>query len=338
MVFSALLHKARSALIWRNHPQRRCFLLPLGEIFDAIWCQIKINTKPNVPNLSKSSFLWSHIFFSIFWHSEALHWPRDRKGGPQHVKLLFVVLTGNAAPYGRQRIYGDILMIIYVFESNRFKASKSAKQVYKSTTSCESSCAIVFTRPQQRWLCRACRENTNADSVLRNTFKNSRSCSIWGLFLASARPLLRLTPADEFWQIWTDTKSIKEPRLRQGSSRLNFNQLSTPAFGRLPTSPHRGIARWGFSSLAWRKCPEMADASIQPKSCIVTRCLAKTTQSNAIPSHNKDLFFDRSICCSPAWPSLYSISSISSSDSSKSPVSSLRDTNFTWRSKLVYRM
>lgn len=170
------------------------------------------------------------------------------------------------------------------------------------------------------------RENTNADSVLRNNFKNSRSCSIWGLFLASARPLLRLTPADEFWQIWTDTKSIKEPRLRQGSSRLNFNQLSTPAFGRLPTSPHRGIARWGFSSLAWRKCPEMADASIQPKSCIVTRCLAKTTQSNAIPSHNKDLFFDRSICCSPAWPSLYSISSISSSDSSKSPVSSLRYT------------
>lgn len=127
MVFSALLHKARSALIWRNHPQRRCFLLPLGEIFDAIWCQIKINTEPNVPNLSKSSFLWSHIFFSIFWHSEALHWPRDRKGGPQHVKLLFVVLTGNAAPYGRQRIYGDILMIIYVFESNRFKASKMCK-------------------------------------------------------------------------------------------------------------------------------------------------------------------------------------------------------------------
>ena len=153
MVFSALLHKARSALIWRNHPQCRCFLLPLGEIFDAIWCQIKINTKPNVPNLSKSSFLWSHIFFSIFWRSEALHWPRDRKGGPQHVKLLFVVLTGNAAPYGRQRIYGDILMIYTCLSQTDSKPQKCAKQVYKSTISCESSCAIVFTRPQQRWLC-----------------------------------------------------------------------------------------------------------------------------------------------------------------------------------------
>ena len=89
----------------RNHPRRRCFVLPHGEIFDAIDAKLKPtslnqtypNVDPNLPKLSKSIPnvpFRATIFLTVLWRSEALHRPRDHKGGPQHVKVpYFVVLA-----------------------------------------------------------------------------------------------------------------------------------------------------------------------------------------------------------------------------------------------------